>query len=323
MNSINWGIIGLGKMARIFAEDLVRVNECRLYAVASRSKEKARNFGKQFPAEKYYSNHLEIIDDTAVDVIYIATPHSAHFELAKQSLLAKKHVLCEKPLCLNLRETQELIELARVQECFLMEAIWTRFMPSTKKLIQLLNEQQIGSLICVEADFGFQAQFDKNSRLFNKSLGGGSLMDIGIYPLFLSQLCLGTPKTIQALARKAPTGVDSSCYMQLDYSNGQKALLKSTFEVNTPCEAMIYGTNGSIKIHNRFHQSEKIEIFDSQQNSLQVFELPYSGNGYIHEIEEVNQCIMQSKIESDLLPLDFSLQLAKTMEEVKRRIEVT
>lgn len=175
-----------------------------------------------------------------MDVVYIATPNHAHFELTQMCLQAQKNVLCEKPMCLTLAQTQTLVKEAKLQNRFLMEAIWTRFMPSTKKLLNLLREKRIGKLISLEADFGFQAKFDPESRLFNPELGGGALLDIGIYPVFLSLLCLGKPHKIKALARKSSTGVDSFCSMIFDYSTNEKALLQSTFEYESPTEAKNY-----------------------------------------------------------------------------------
>ncbi|GGE24755.1 Gfo/Idh/MocA family protein [Psychroflexus planctonicus] len=323
MKQLNWGIIGLGKMARIFAEDLVQVETARLYAAASRTIDKATAFATDFNAEKAYSSYEELIEDEKIDVVYIATPHAFHFDLAMQSLRAKKHVLCEKPMCMNVQQTKELIAEAKKQKRFLMEAIWTRFMPTTKKLLELLNENRIGKLISVEADFGFKPKMNLESRLFKKSLGGGSLLDIGIYPVFLSLLCLGKPSKINALARKTTTGVDYSCYMLFDYATEEKAILKSTFENQTPCEAELFGTKGSIKLHSRFHHSEQLEVLDEQRNTVEIFELPYQGNGYIHEIEEVNSCIQQGKTESNLLSHQFSLDLVKILEDVKKQIGLT
>ena len=322
MKTINWGIIGLGKMARVFAEDLVLVKDCSLYAAASRSQEKADVFSKQFGTAKAYASYKELIEDQHVDIVYIATPHPFHFEIAMKCLKAKKHVLCEKPMSLHLEHTQALIQEARARNCFLMEAIWTRFMPTTKKLLSLLEQNQIGELISIEADFGFKAEYNENSRLFNKSLGGGSLFDIGIYPIFLSLLCLGKPSEIKALARKTSTQVDSFCSILFDYAADQKAILKSTFENHTPTEAILFGTKGSITIHRMFHQSEKIELRDEHRNTVELFHLPFRGNGYINEIEEVNSCIYEGKTESDLLPLDFSLHLAEILEDVKTEIDL-
>lgn len=322
MNKINWGIIGLGKIAHIFAEDLQQENEASLYAVASRSKEKSVQFAHKFSVKKAYDSYLKLIEDNQIDVIYIATPHALHFNLALACLNAKKHVLCEKPMCLSAKETQILIELSKKNSCFLMEAIWTRFMPSTKRFLEIIQENMIGELVCLEADFGFKAQVDPKSRLFDPSLGGGSLMDIGIYPIFLSLLCFGEPDTIIANATFASTGVDISCLMEFFYKDGKKAYLSSTFKHATPTQAKLTGEHGSILLDTRFHQSKKIEIFNAQSQSTETIHLPYKGNGYVHEIKEVHRCIHEGKTESELLPHLFSLQLAQLLEKVRKQIKL-
>lgn len=320
MRKIRWGIIGLGKIARIFAEDLQRVDEVALYAVASRSSEKSVAFAKEFEAELAYASYEELIQDENVEVVYIATPHPFHYDLAMQCVKAKKHVLCEKPMCLHLHQTRSLIAEASFQKVFLMEAIWTRFMPSTLKVLDLIKNNAIGELLSIEADFGFKAAWNTESRLFNKNLGGGALLDIGIYPLFLSRLCMGIPEKIQSSARITATGVDSYCSMLLDFPSGKRATLQSTFEYNTPCEATLFGTKGSIKMHRRFHQSEKVSLLDENRHIVEMYELPYKGNGYVHEIEEVNACVFENKLQSELLNWQFSLDLAEIMETVKKQI---
>lgn len=322
MKKIRWGIIGLGKIANTFAEDLLLVEDAELFAVASRNKTKASLFAEQYGAKETYDSYNELIENAQVDVIYIATPHAFHFDLALKCIQAKKNVLCEKPMCLNLDETEYLIKEAQQSGCFLMEAIWTQFLPATRELVRLLQEKEIGEVIAMQADFGFKADFDTDGRLFNAALGGGSLMDIGIYPIFLSLLCFGVPSKIKALARKSITDVDASCSMLFDYEKGQKANLLSTFEYQTPCEAELFGTKGSIKLHSRFHQSEKLELLDEHRNQVKVFDLPYKGNGYVHEIEEVNLCLKQGKTQSELLPLAFSSQLAHTINRVKHKIDL-
>lgn len=317
---LHWGIIGLGKIAAIFAEDMLRFQQANLYAVTSRTTEKAKNFADKFQAEKAYTNYQQVIDDPKIDVVYIATPHVFHFELAMACLKAKKHVLCEKPLCMNAAQVKLLSAEAKRNNCFLMEGIWTRFMPSTNKLIELLSKNSIGELLSLEADFGFEAKFNKNSRLFNKNLGGGSLLDIGIYPIYLSLLCLGLPSKIEAKGKFATTGVDVACQMKFFYEGEQQANLLSSFEENTSCECIINGTNGRIKLHRRFHQSTCVEVFDAEGISIETYSLPYQGNGYVHEIEEVTNCIRQLQLESEKLPHSTSIQLAEVMDKVMKQI---
>jgi predicted dehydrogenase len=212
-----------------------------------------------------------------------------------------------------------MLNEAKSKNLFLMEGIWTRFIPATVKLIELLADNVIGDIMFIRADFGFKADVDLEGRLYNKNLGGGSLLDIGIYPIYLSLLTLGFPAHIKALARMTATGVDSYCAILLDYENSAKAILESTLEANTPTEAYIYGSKGVIKLHSRFHHSEKISLY--QNGALkEEFNLPYKGNGYLHEIEEVNRCLKNKELESDKLPQSVSLNLIRLIDQIKDKI---
>lgn len=315
---IRWGILGLGKIAHKFASDLQLSETAILQGVASRSIEKASGFATTYHAKKAFSSYEALVKDDEIDIVYIATPHALHFENTMLCLQHKKAVLCEKPLGMNLTEVQQMIAKAKAQNVFFMEAIWTRFMPSFQKVLELLNKNAIGEIISIRADFGFQTPFLPESRLFDKKLGGGSLLDIGLYPIFLSLSVLGMPSNIDASARFTETGVDSFCAMLFDYENGQKAVLESTFEVDTPTEAYIFGTKGVIKLHHRFHEANTVSLIKNNEET--VFELPHSGIGYIHEIEAVHSCMLADKTEHPKLPLEFSLQLMTIIDKVKSAI---
>lgn len=319
---VNWGIIGLGKIANSFANDLQLSKTANLYGVASRNLEKAKNFGKKYSSFKYFGSYEELVKDPDIDIVYIATPHVFHFENTMLCLNNNKAVLCEKPLGINSDEVKAMLEKAKSKKLFLMEGIWTRFIPATVKLIELLKEGAIRDVLFVKADFGFKANYNPESRIFNKKLGGGSLLDIGIYPIYLSHLALGLPSDIQAMARISPTGVDGFCAMLFDYENGSNAILESTIEANTPTEAYIYGTKGTLKLHSRFHYSEKVSLFQDGELK-QEFNLKYTGNGYFHEIEEVNNCLLNNELESEKLPLNLSLNLISIMDKVKQKIGLT
>lgn len=315
---INWGIIGLGKIASKFAADLQLSDTAILHGVASRSMDKAIAFSEKYNAKKAYDSYEALANNPEVDVIYIATPHVFHFENTMLCLQHNKAVLCEKPLGINSTQVQTMIEEARSRKVFLMEAIWTRFMPSYQKILELLDEKTIGDIISIRADFGFLGELNTENRLYNKKLGGGSLLDIGIYPIFLSLLVLGMPTEVNAMARMTTTEVDSFCAMLFNYENGAKAVLESTFEVNTPTEAYIFGSKGSIKLHRRFHHTNTITLYTNDEET--VFELPHAGIGYIHEIEDVNNCIHNGETENSKLPLAFSEQLMTIIDQVKAKI---
>jgi predicted dehydrogenase len=315
---VRWGIIGLGKIAHKFATDLQDSKTGVLHAVASRTREKANEFALKYKAQKAYDSYEALAKDADIDIVYIATPHVFHFENTLLCFTHHKAVLCEKPMGINSTQVNTLIATAKAKNLFLMEAIWTRFMPSYAKLLELLETNTIGDIISIRADFGFQTTVDPKGRLYNKKLGGGSLLDIGIYPIFLSLLVLGMPSEVQATARITATEIDSFCAMLFSYKNGAKAVLESTFEANTPTEAYIFGTKGTIKLHRSFHHANTLTLIKNNEET--VFELPHSGFGYIHEIEAVNDCILNATKENSKLPLEFSAQLMEIIDRVKAKI---
>ncbi len=315
---VHWGIIGLGKIAHKFAADLLLSPHAVLHAVASRDGEKAQAFKKQYQANLHNDSYADLVKNPDIDVIYIATPHAMHFENTMLCLKHGKNVLCEKPMGINQEQVATMIAEAQSRKLFLMEGIWTRFIPATVKVIELLENKTLGEILFMRADFGFNAPKNFEGRIYNKKLGGGSLLDLGIYPIYLSILTLGMPQDLKVMARFTKTQVDSYCAMLLDYSNGSKAILESTIEADTPTEAIIYGTLGTLKIHSRFHHAQQLTL--SQQGVETVINLPYTGNGYIHEIEEVNFCIMHSLTQSDKLPQSITTQVNTVIEAVKKEM---
>lgn len=318
-NAIKWGIIGLGNIAEKFASDLLLSEKAMLHAVASRSLEKAKQFSAKHNAQNYYDSYEQLAQDSEVDIIYIATPHSLHFENTMMCLKHNKNVLCEKPIGIDMQQSQKMFDEAKSRNLFLMEGLWTRFIPATEKFIELLNQKVIGDVLFIRADFGFKADFDPESRVYKKELGAGSLLDIGIYPVYLSLMTLGIPKDIKVAARFTSTEVDSYCSMLFDYKNSAKASLESTIEADTPIEAYIYGTKGHIKLHSRFHHTEKITVFINGQLK-EEFEIPYTGNGYLHEIEEVNHCLLNAQTESSKLSHQTSIDLITILDWVRKEI---
>lgn len=322
---IKWGIIGLGHIAKKFAADLMLSDDAILYGVAARDSSllpggqtRAKIFAKTYQAEKHFDSYASLAADPNVDIVYIATPHTFHFEHTMMCLEQGRAVLCEKPMGINAEQVQLMKEQAQKKEIFLMEAIWTRFIPAIEKYMELLQENVIGDVLNLEADFGFKANTDPNKRLFNKALGGGSLMDVGIYPVYLSLLTLGVPSIINATAQMTTTEVDAQCQMIFNYKNSVSAHLASSIESDTPTEALIKGTKGSIKLHTRFHHPRKItlEIGDVKEE----INLDYRGNGYIHEIEEVHRCLWNNETESHKLTLQTSLELSQILDGVKDAI---
>lgn len=319
-NPTRWGILACGKIAEKFADDLVaHVPDGVVYAVASRDLMRAQIFGQKYGATKVFNSYQELVDCPEVDVIYIASPHALHYEHTLLCLEAGKAVLCEKAFAINTTMVKEMIEKSKEKNLFLMEAIWTRFHPAIAQTLDIIQSGQIGDIVHIVADFGFKAVYDEEARLFNPSLTGGSLYDIGIYPLFISKLILGNPKEMKAVATFAPTGVDSNTSISLSYENGATASLFSTLNAQTDTTCTIYGSKGKIFLHGRFHETKGLTL-EIEGQEPQIFETERLGHGYSYEAQEVQNCLKLGKIESDKLPLQFSLELMELLCEIRQQI---
>ena len=314
--TINWGILGLGRIAEKFANDLQFVPNARLYAVGSREKEKANNFGKKYGAVKFYGSYEEMLADKELDVVYIATPHVLHCENTLQCLRAGKAVLCEKPFAMDETQVKLMIAEAKKQNLFLMEALWTTFLPTILKVEELIAAGTLGDIIHIKSDFGYKALYDVNWRLFNKKLGGGSLLDIGIYPIFIALHILGIPDKIISDAFVGETDVDESMVMAFKYNSGATASLSSSLVTNTPVETDICGTKARIKIHRMWHIPTYLTL-TSNEGQEQEFHFDTKGFGYEYEAMEVTNCLLEGKKESAKMTHDFSLKLIKTLDKIR------
>ncbi|UAY56686.1 Gfo/Idh/MocA family protein [Arachidicoccus terrestris] len=317
----NWGILGPGKIARKFASALEIPKHSRLYAVASRDQNRAKDFASEFNADKYYSDYISLIKDPKIDAVYIATPHAFHYELAKACLENNKPVLSEKPLTLDAEQTEKLLALCEKNQVFLMEALWTRFIPMTVSMLEKIHQGIIGDIQYIKADFGFPAPFNPAGRLFDPALGGGSLLDVGIYPLFLSTLLLGQPEKILASGRLSDSKIDLDCQAILQYAGNKTALIASSIHYQMPITAEITGTRGQIQIPCPWYKNHYYNLKTGNEDWEKV-ELPPLTNGFEFEIDEVVRCIEQERIQSPLWPVSSSLQLARLMDEIKRQLGV-
>jgi predicted dehydrogenase len=312
----HWGIIGLGKIAHKFAQDLARVAGAKLSAVASRSAERAQAFAQQYQAPYAYGSYAELLGCPDLDLVYIATPHHNHAELSMMCLDARVPVLCEKPWAMNSRQAVAIVERARAQKVFLMEAIWTRFLPTTRRILEVLAEGVIGEVEGVKADFGFRAAFDPASRLFDPALGGGALLDIGLYPAFLATLLLGEPTEVVACARKGPTGVDIDTGFVLEYADGRLAHLHCTLLATTKTEAFIYGSKGTLHWHGRWHEPTHFSVLRPGKGPQNFF-FDYETHGYSYEAAAVQEALSKGWTEHPDLPLDFSLRLTRVLDAIR------
>lgn len=315
---IKWGIIGLGKIAHKFAQDIQTVDGCELYAVASRSLDNAQEFTKTYNAKVFYDSYENLAKDKHVDAIYIATPHSFHKEHSILCLNHKKAVLCEKPFAMNLEEVSEMIATSKTNNTLLMEALWTYFLPHYRYVLEALKTKRYGKLLKLEADFGFQPEINMESRVFKKSLGGGSLLDIGIYPIFAGLSTFGIPKDIEAKAKFFDNGADASCDIVFSYDNQVKAYLKSTLLEKTATEAVFYCEKGIIKINSRFHEPSTVTLIADGNETILDFD--YKTIGYSYEIAHFNQLLRDGKTESDVMKFEFSITLMQTLDTVRKRI---
>ncbi len=319
MKIIHWGIIGPGKIADKFASDLLSVPNTKLYAIASSSSERAKFFAEKYHVEHHFDSYEEMLHLPNLDVVYVATPHTFHAEHAILCLEKGIPVLCEKPFAMNLRQVQKMIDAAQRHDVFLMEAMWTRFIPAIQKTLDLIRDGAIGEIKTIHADFGFPANFDPNSRLFNPDLGGGALLDIGIYPIYLSLLLLGYPIKIKALAAFTPTNVDATTSILLQYKNQATALLNCSISAQTRTEAFIYGDKGYIQIVGRFMEATQM-ILKKNDEEEQVLIFPRKTFGYNFEAQEVVECLLQNKKESDLMPLSMSVKLISLLDDIRQEI---
>ena len=320
LKTINWGIIGLGNIANKFAQDLVTIPDAKLYAVASRSQKKADGFAKKYCATKAYSSYEELVKDPNIDAVYIATPHALHKENTLLCLENGVAVLCEKPFAMDAREVNQMIAKAKEKNVLLMEALWTYFLPHYQFVLKALNNKTYGEIKKLEADFGFFLAFDDSSRIFKKSLGGGSLLDIGIYPIFAALSTLGLPNNIDASATFFDNGADSSCDMTFGYDNGATALLKSTFLEKTPTEAIFYCEKGIITLKSGFFMPTTVTI--NSNGKEETLDFTDKVNGYKYEILHFNELIRQGKAESNIMTFEFSLQLIKLLDDVRQLINL-
>jgi len=322
MKSYKWGFIGCGHIAHKMAKALQLTERGILYAVSSSSAERADEFKRLYNVSKAYTSYKEMLEDPEVDVVYIATPHSHHYLHTRMSLEAGKAVICEKPFTIDRQELTELISLSRSRNLFLMEALWTRFLPHIEKAGQLINEGAIGDLVMLSGDFGFAAEFKPEGRLFNRDLGGGALLDIGIYPVFLAYHFLGVPEKIKALATFASTGVDVQLGITMQHRNNTISDLNTTLLSKTRMEAMLFGTAGSIRMHERWYAPTCIELLRNDK-IVERFDLNQSNNGFEFEANEVMRCLDEGMTESPVWSLDNSLDLIGILDDIRTECNIT
>jgi predicted dehydrogenase len=315
MSTIRWGILGAGGIAGSFATGLTFLDDAELIAVGSRAVQSAEAFGERFGIPHRHASYEALVNDPDVDVIYVASPHPFHKEHTMLCLQAGKPVLCEKPFTINAGEAAELIAYAREHRLFLMEAMWTRFLPLFVRLRQMLAAGAIGDIRMVHADFSFRTDFNPQSRLFAPALGGGALLDAGIYPVSMASMLLGRPSEVASFTQLAETGVDEQTAILQRYDGGQLALLSTATRTAGPQLVIIRGTTGSITISEWLRGTHMTITRPGEPDEL--IEGPIVGNGYNYEAAEVMRCLRAGLLESEIMPLDETLSLMQTLDKIR------
>jgi predicted dehydrogenase len=315
-DKFRWGILSTGNIAKQFARGLTAIDDAELIAVGSRTQAAADAFGDEFNVPHRHPDYESLAADSDVDAIYVATPHPMHHANAVLCLEHDKPVLLEKPFTLNAAEAKDVILTARERGVFCMEAMWTRFLPAITRVREIIEAGEIGDVQMVNANFCFRADYDPESRLFKPELGGGGLLDIGIYVVSFARMIMkNAPVDMRSLAVMGKSGVDDQAAMIMDYGAGRQAMLMCATRMTTPHTAAIYGTEGSIQIETPFWHGQKFTV--TRGDAEETIELPFDGNGYTHEARHVQECIQAGKLESDILPLDETHSIMKTLDWIR------
>lgn len=313
-----WGVVGTGAIANRFADAMTRVEDGEIAGVTSREIASAHAFGDRWDARGRFTSLDAMLADPAVEAVYVATPHMRHVQDAVHSMEAQKPVLCEKPMATNAAEVQRMLDAAAANGVFLMEAIWSRFLPAYRTLSELLDAGAIGRPLQVEAEFGFVMPEDRAHRLFDPGLGGGATLDLGIYPLQLCTSVLGPVRRVAAAGTRGGTGVDTNVAVALEHEGGGVGIAKASLTVGLHCTARIYGTEGRIDLPAFMHAPSSLTIWSAA--GQQEVDCPIEGDGLEYEIREVHRCLEAGLIESPTMPWEDSLTIAEVMDAVLEQV---
>ena len=324
---LRWGVIATGGIAATVTRDLGLLADAELYAVSSRTQAAADAFAADFGFARAYGDgdgrngYERLLQDDGVDVVYVATPHAQHHDIALAALTAGKHVLCEKALTVNAREAAELVSLARANGLFLMEAVWSRFLPSMQRAFEIAASGEIGEVKWVSADLGFPAPYSPTSRLWAPRDGGGALLDLTVYPLLWALGTLGFPQTVSATGWLNDDGVDAQNALTLGYHHGAQAQLTSSLLAHGPRTATVAGSLGFLQTSGSINNPKELRIqVGSDESRTESFDVV--GRGYCYELREVTRCIQQGLTESPVMPLEDSLNTMRLFDGVRAQLGV-
>lgn len=317
---IRWGILGTGKIALEITASLKSMPDAQVIAVGSRNREIADRFADKFNIAHRHASYADLVNDPDVDIIYVATPHVLHAENTLMALNAGKHVLCEKPFTLNAAQAEHVISVARERGLFVMEAMCTRFMPVVQEAQRLITEGAIGEPKMVQGDFGMRLDFAAHPRLLDLALGGGALLDIGLYPISLASFFLGPVAVVTATGILGPTGADEQTAVSLRHQNGGVSVTYSTLHASTPSELLVMGTRGRILLHDFAYKGDALTLVADGRDGPHIVQIPFEGNGYQFELQHVMDCLHAGQTESSVMPLDESLAIMRILDAARRQI---
>lgn len=315
-NIFRWGIVGAGGIAHKFADAVSHIENATLQAVASTNLQRAEDFAQKYSIPNHYDSYEQLYSDDTVDIVYVATTHNFHCKNTVDALNAKKHVLCEKPMAVNASEVKQMINSAQNNSVFLMEAMWTRFLPMMAEVRGIIEKGIIGNPQLLCADFGVKFDYDPQSRLYDPNLAGGALLDLGIYCLALASMIFGKPNNISSTVKMTDTGVDGRSTVIFEYGNAKVAVIFHALDLETPKEALIVGTEGSIKLHPTWMAGSDymLKLNNGTEKECNV---DTHKNGFIYQIMAVHECINANKTQCDLMSHEESLAIAETMDTLR------
>ena len=318
---IRWGLMATGGIARTFALDLQQhVPDAVLTAVGSRSQASADAFADEFGIATRHASYAALAADPDVDVVYVSPPHPGHHEATLSALRGGKAVLCEKPFAMDLAQSQEMVDVARSSGLLLVEAMWTRFLPTMRRVREILDSGRLGRIVYVTAEHGQWFAEDAAHRLFAPALGGGALLDLGVYPVSFAHFVLGAPARITAVSDPAFTGVDATTSAVLQYEGGAHAVLTTTLAAASANAAVIHGTDARLELDGVFYTPTSFRLVARDGTVLDSYSPPAGGRGMEHEAIEVNRCLRAGLTETPLMPLAETLAVMATLDEIRRQI---
>jgi predicted dehydrogenase len=318
--AFRWGVAGPGGIAVRFAEGMSLVGDGEIVAVASRSLDRADAYADRFGIDARYGDYAALAEDPDVDVVYVATPHARHEADTLLFVEAGKHVLCEKPFALNARQARRMVDAARARGVFLMEAMWSRFLPAYRTLAEILAEGRIGEPLVVEADFGFRMSVAPEHRLFDRQLGGGALLDLGIYPVQLCSLVFGTPDRLVADGVVGSTGVDEQVAAVLHHPGGGLGVVKAAVRVGLSCTARISGSRGWVELPAFMHRPGSLTV--GGLDGHERIDGGFDGDGLRFQVDEVHRCLAAGLRESPVMPLAETMAIAGTLDAIRAQLGV-